>query len=170
MIEKDVNKIVSWDEINKIIADSNKDLVFIRMPESVFNHPKMAYKIQVLKENTRIFIEVKSKQRGRKRKINETQKRELLNLIKEGHSIRKTAKMVGISKSTVYEYVKDDMISMKKEQLKELIYEFKEVFIENDLYDIGSVQILLRELEQAVEIGDLNRAYELLSELREYFE
>ncbi|WP_421078027.1 helix-turn-helix domain-containing protein [Methanothermococcus sp. Ax23] len=170
MIEKDINKIVSWEEINKIIVDSNKDLVFIRMPESVFNHPKMAYKIQILKENTGIFIEVKSKQKGRKKKINETQKRELLNLIKEGHSIRETAEMVGIPKSTVYDYVKDDIINMKKEQLKELIYEFKEVFIDNDLYNIASVKILFSELEHAVEVGDLNRAYELLSELREYVE
>lgn len=170
MIEKDVNKIVSWEEINKIIADSNKDLVFIRMPESVFNHPKMAYKIQILKENTGIFIEVKSKQKGRKKKINETQKRELLNLIKEGHSIRETAEMVGIPKSTVYDYIKDDLTSMKKEQLKELIYEFKEVFIENDLYDIASVKILFSELEYAVDEYDLDRAHTILSELREYVE
>ena len=169
MIEKDINKIVSWDEINKIIVDSNKDLVFIRMPESVFNHPKMAYKIQVLKENTRVFIEVKSKQRGRLGKITEKQKRELLNYIKDGYSIRKTAEMVGIPKSTIYDYIKDDLTSMKKEQLKELIYEFKEVFIENDLYS-ASIQTLFAELESAVEVGDLNRAYEILSELREYIE
>jgi predicted DNA-binding protein YlxM (UPF0122 family) len=170
MIEKDINKIVSWEEINKIIADSIKDLVFIRMPESVFNHPKMAYKIQVLKENTRVFIEVKSKQKGRLGKINEKRKRELLNYIKDGYSIRETAEMFGIPKSTVYDYVKDDLTNMKKEQLKELIYEFKEVIIKNDLYDIASVKILFSELEHAVEVGDLNRAYELLSELRQYIE
>lgn len=169
MIEKDINKIISWEEINKIIADSNKDLVFIRMPESIFNHPKMAYKIQTLKENTGIFIEVKSKQKGRKKKINETQKRKLLNLIKEGYSIRDTAKIVRIPKSTVYEYVKEDITNMKKEQLKELIYEFKEMFIKNDLYS-DSVKMLFSELEHAVEVGNLNRAYELLSELRHYIE
>ncbi len=164
MIEKDLNKIVSWEEINKIIEDSNKDLVFIRMPESVYNHPKMVYKLKILKENTRVFIEVKSKQRGRLGKITEKQKKELLNLIKEGHSIRVTAKIVGIPKSTVYDYVKDNLLSMKKEQLKELIYEFKEAFIENDLYD-SHIQMLFAELEMHVEQENLNKARELLNEL-----
>ncbi|UXM84706.1 hypothetical protein [Methanococcus aeolicus] len=74
---------------------------------------------------------------------------------------------MGAPKSTIWDYVKDDIINMKKEQLKELIYMFKEEFIENDLY-IGSVQILFSGLEQAVEVGDLNRAYEILSELQNY--
>ncbi|HIP90638.1 MAG TPA: Hin recombinase [Candidatus Nanopusillus sp.] len=169
MIELKYSKILSWDEIQDILNMAKKDIVVVKLPRSILNHSKMKYKLKLLK-NPFIFIEEDTCRRGRKRKINETQKRELLNIIKEGHSIRETAKMVGISKSTVYEYVKDDIISMKKEQLKELIYEFKELFIENDLYDIGSVRILFKEIEGALEVGDYEHVMKLFSELKEYFD
>jgi hypothetical protein len=164
MIELKYSKILSWDEVQDILNMAKKEMVVVKLPRSILNHSKMKYKLELLK-NPFIFIEEDTCRRGRKRKINETQKRELLNLIKEGHSIRETAKIAGISKSTVYEYVKYDMVSMKKEQFKKLVWEYKQQLIENDLYD-SYVESLFLELEHAVEVGDLNRAYELLSELR----
>jgi len=170
MIEKEINKIVSWEEINNILEESRRDLVYLRMPESVYRHYKMKYKIQMLKENMRVFIEVKSRRRGRKRKIDDTQRVELLNYLKEGYSIRGIAEITDIPKSTIYDYIKDEMEKVKKEQLKELIYEFRELFIEKDLYKFESVKILFKEIENALEVGDYEHVMKLFSELKEYFD
>jgi hypothetical protein len=126
-----------------------------------------------------VEIEVRNK-RGRSKRINNTLKDKIIELYKSGYTILEISKQLNIAKSTVWDNCKDEFKRIitelhekeeaeKKEQLKGLIYQYKEVFIENDLYD-ASVKILFSELEHAVEVGNLNRAYELLSELRYYIE
>ncbi|HIP90327.1 MAG TPA: helix-turn-helix domain-containing protein [Candidatus Nanopusillus sp.] len=174
MIEKEITRIVSWGEINNILAEAREDLILVRMPRSVHNHPKMKYKIQVLKEDNRIFIEVSEKQRGRMRKIDDNKKRELLDFIKEGYSLREIAEITGIPKSTIYDHVEEKMEEIKKkakkEELRKLIYEFKELFIEKGLYKYTSIQILFTEMEIALKVEDYDKIMEIFLELREYME
>ena len=55
MIEMNINKIVSWEEINKIKELSKKDFVIIRIPNSVYENEKMKYKIKILEEEPTIY-------------------------------------------------------------------------------------------------------------------
>lgn len=50
MIEIKISKIPRWDEINKIVKLREKDLVLLKLPKSVYEHPKMAYKLEYLKK------------------------------------------------------------------------------------------------------------------------
>jgi len=174
MIEKKINKIVTWKEIHDILKLAKKEFVLVKIPKSIYNHPKMRYKIQLLKEDYRVFIEISENPRGRKRKIDDETRARLLDLLKEGYSLRKISKITGIPKSTIYDYVKDEMEEIKevakKNKLRELIYEFKEVFIKRGLYDYASVQISFKEMEIALEVEDYNKIMEIFLELKGYLE
>ena len=169
MIEMDINKIVSWEEINKIKELSKKDFVIIRIPNSVYENEKMKYKIKILEEEPTIYMDIKTYKRGRKIKVNNNINQQIIKLIEKGYTIREVGEELGISKSTVWNYAKDLIKDIEVNKFKTLLWEYKQQLIENELYD-SYVESLFLELEHAVEVGDLNRAYELLSELRYYIE
>jgi len=169
MIEIDINKIVSWEEINKIKELSKKDFVIIRIPNSVYENEKMKYKIKILEEEPTIYMDIKTYKRGRKIKVNNNINQQIIKLIEKGYTIREVGEELGISKSTVWNYAKDLIKDIEVNKFKTLLWEYKQQLIENELYD-SYVESLFLELEHAVEVGDLNRAYELLSELRYYIE
>jgi hypothetical protein len=169
MIEIDINKIVSWEEINKIKELSKKDFVIIRIPNSVYENEKMKYKIKILEEEPTIYMDIKTYKRGRKIKVNNNINQQIIKLVEKGYTIREVGEELGISKSTVWNYAKDLIKDIEVNKFKTLLWEYKQQLIENELYD-SYVESLFLELEHAVEVGDLNRAYELLSELRYYIE
>ena len=169
MIEMDINKIVSWEEINKIKELSKKDFVIIRIPNSVYENEKMKYKIKILEEEPTIYMDIKTYKRGRKIKVNNNINQQIIKLVEKGYTIREVGEELGISKSTVWNYAKDLIKDIEVNKFKTLLWEYKQQLIENELYD-SYVESLFLELEHAVEVGDLNRAYELLSELRYYIE
>jgi hypothetical protein len=169
MIEIDINKIVSWEEINKIKELSKKDFVIIRIPNSVYENEKMKYKIKILEEEPTIYMDIKTYKRGRKIKVNNNINQQIIKLIEKGYTIREVGEELGISKSTVWNYAKDLIKDIEVNKFKTLLWEYKQQLIENELYD-SYVESLFLELEHAVEVGNLNRAYELLSELRYYIE
>ncbi len=169
MIEMDINKIVSWEEINKIKEISKKDFVIIRIPNSVYENEKMKYKIKILEEEPTIYMDIRTCRRGRKIKVNDNIKQQIIKLIEKGYKIREIGEELGISKSTVWNYAKGLIKEIEVNKFKTLLWEYKQQLIENDLYD-SYVKILFSELEHAVDEHDLNRAHIILSELRYYIE
>ena len=164
MIEIKLSKIPRWDEIDNIIKKSKHTPILLKLPKSVYEHPKMQYKLEILKREINIFIEVENSKRGRKRKVDEKIEMNIINLIRSGYSIREVGKKLGLSKSTVWLYAKDAIKELKKEQLKKLIWEYKEYLIQNGKFS-PSVKLLFLELESAINSNDLNRAKAILNEI-----
>ncbi|WP_456372429.1 helix-turn-helix domain-containing protein [Methanocaldococcus sp.] len=167
MIEIKFSKIPRWVEINKIIEQSKHSIVLLKFPKSVYEHPKMQYKLEVLKQEPNIFIEVENSKRGRKKKIDNFTKQKILELLKEGYSLREVGRELGISKSSVWNYAKDYITEIKKEKLKELIWELKETAVEEGWYDY-TVQDLFLELEAYINNNDLEKSKEILQKIIEY--
>ncbi|MCQ6254550.1 helix-turn-helix domain-containing protein [Methanocaldococcus sp.] len=167
MIEIKFSKIPRWDEINKIIEQSKHAIVLLKFSKSVYEHPKMQYKLEVLKQEPNIFIEVENSKRGRKKKIDNFTKQKILELLKEGYSLREVGRELGISKSSVWNYAKDYITEIKKEKLKELIWELKETAVEESWYDY-TVQALFLELEAYINNNDLEKSKEILQKIIEY--
>ncbi|AEF96067.1 helix-turn-helix domain-containing protein [Methanotorris igneus] len=167
MIEIDLNKIVNWKEIERIKNLSKKDFVLVRIPKGVYENKKMKYKIEMLKKEPTIYLEIKTKKRGRKKKVDDPIKQKIINLIKEGYSIREVGKELGISKSTVWEYAKETIKEMKKEELMQLVWKYKEYLIKNELYT-PQVQILFSELEMHIKNNDFENTHKKLKEIIKY--
>ncbi|ACV25258.1 hypothetical protein [Methanocaldococcus fervens] len=162
MIEVKISKIPTWEEVEEIVKLRKKDLVLLKLPKSVFEHPKMVYKLEYLKNNG-VFVEVENAKRGRKRRVTDEMVKKIHELIVNGCSIRETAKILNLGKSTVWDYAKDCIGELKREYLKRLIWEYKEHLIKNGKYT-PSVQLLFLELEACVDV-DLEMAKNILKEI-----
>ncbi|AAB98774.1 TPA: helix-turn-helix domain-containing protein [Methanocaldococcus jannaschii] len=162
MIEIKISKIPRWDEINKIVKLREKDLVLLKLPKSVYEHPKMAYKLEYLKKKG-IFIEVENAKRGRKRKVDDETVKKIHELIIEGYSVREIGNILGIGKSTVWDYAKDCIKELKLERFKKLVWEYREYLINKGKYS-PSLQVLFLELEATVDY-DLEKAKKILEDI-----
>ena len=162
MIEIKLSKIPRWDEINEIVKLRQKDLVLLKLPKSVFEHPKMAYKLEYLKRKG-IFIEVENAKRGKKRKVDDETLKRIHELIIEGYSVREIGNILGIGKSTVWDYAKDCIKELKTERFKKLVWEYKEYLITKGKYS-PTLQVLFAELEATVDY-DLEKAKKILEEI-----
>ena len=162
MIEIKLSKIPRWDEINEIVKLRQKDLVLLKLPKSVFEHPKMAYKLEYLKRKG-IFIEVENAKRGKKRKVDDETLKRIHELIIEGYSVREIGNILGIGKSTVWDYAKDCIKELKIERFKKLVWEYKEYLINKGKYS-PTLQVLFAELEATVDY-DLEKAKKILEEI-----
>ncbi len=170
MIELKFHHFLRWDEINNLIQKSKNNMVVVKLPKSIYNSPKMTYKIEFMRKN-HIIVEVENDKRGRGKKLNDDIKKEILQLYKEGYSINKIASMLNLPKSTVFTNVKDDInkikTDMKKEELTSLVYEYKEYLIKNDLYH-PYIESQFLELKVYVDNNDLEKAHNKLKEIIEY--
>ncbi|AEH06277.1 helix-turn-helix domain-containing protein [Methanothermococcus okinawensis] len=170
MIELKFSHFLRWDEINKLVEKAKNNMVIVKLPLSIYNNPKMTYKIEFMRKN-HIIVESENNKRGRKEKLNENIKQEILELYREGYSINKIANMLKLPKSTIFTNVKDDInkikIEMKKEELTSLVYEYKEYLIKNDLYH-PYIESQFMELKVYVDNNDLETAYNKLKEIIEY--
>ena len=162
MIEIKLSKIPKWSEVEDIIKLRQKDLVLFKLPKSVFEHPKMRYKLEYLKKKG-IFVEVENAKRGRKRKVNDETLKTILELLKEGYSVREVGRILGIPKSTIWDYTKEYIKELKVERLKKLIWEYKEYLINKGKYS-PTLQVLFAELEATVDY-DLEKAKKILEEI-----
>jgi len=165
MIEIKISKIPNWKEIEEIINLQKKDFVLLKLPKSVFEHPKMVYKLEYLKKNG-VFVEIENAKRGRKRKVSDETVKKIHELIMNGYSVREIGKILGIGKSTVWDYAKECIEELKKEYLKKLIWEYKEYLIQNGKYT-PSVQLLFIELEQSINT-DLEKANNIFKEITKH--
>jgi len=163
----EINKIVGWEEIEKIKEMAKKDVIIVRMPKSVYNHKKMKYKIEALKEIPTVVINVEEKQRGRKKKIQNDILEKAIELINNNYSIRETANELGIPKSTLWLYIKDIAKNAKIRLFKKLVLEYKEQLIKKGLYN-GTIDMLFAELEMHLKLNDLEKAKNILTEIIMY--
>ena len=171
MIELKFHHFLKWDEINELVESAkNNTIVVVKLPNSIYNSPKMTYKIEFMRKN-HIIVEVENDKRGRGKKIDDDVKKEILKLYKEGYSINKIASMLNLPKSTIFTNVKDEInkikTEMKKEELTSLVYEYKEYLIKNDLYH-PYIESQFLELKVYVDNNDLENAYNKLKEIIEY--
>ena len=170
MIELKFHHFLRWDEINELVESAKNNMVVVKLPNSIYNSPKMTYKIEFMRKN-HIIVEVENDKRGRGKKIDDDVKKEILKLYKEGYSINKIASMLNLPKSTIFTNVKDEInkikTEMKKEELTSLVYEYKEYLIKNDLYH-PYIESQFLELKVYVDNNDLESAYNKLKEIIEY--
>ncbi|WP_292460740.1 helix-turn-helix domain-containing protein [Methanothermococcus sp.] len=170
MIELKFHHFLRWDEINELVEKAKNGMVVVKLPNSIYNSPKMTYKIEFMRKN-HIIVEVENDKRGRSKKIDEDIKKEILELYREGYSINKIASMLNLPKSTIFTNVKDEInkikIEMKKEELTSLMYEYKEYLIKNDLYH-PYIETQFMELKVYVNNNDLETAYKKLKEIIKY--
>jgi len=157
---KIINEIIKNPKIKKIII------------------PKSHYEL-MLKRNSNgikrlvingIDVEVRDK-KGRPKKVNNDLKYKIINLYKEGHTILEISKILNIPKSTIWDNVGEELIKIKDdtkmEQFIQLVWEYKERLIENDLYDTY-IETLFAELEMYVRNNELEKAKEILNNIIEY--
>ncbi len=170
MIELKFHHFLRWDEINELIQNAKNNIIIVKLPKSIYNSPKMTYKIEFMRKH-HIIVEEENNKRGRGRKLNEDIKKEILELYKEGYSINKIANMLNLPKSTIFTNVKDEInkikTEMKKEELTSLVYEYKEYLIKNDLYH-PYIESQFLELKVYIDSNDLENAYKKLKEIIGY--
>jgi len=170
MIELKFHHFLRWDEINELIQNAKNNITIVKLPKSIYNSPKMTYKIEFMRKH-HIIVEEENNKRGRGRKLNEDIKKEILELYKEGYSINKIANMLNLPKSTIFTNVKDEInkikTEMKKEELTSLVYEYKEYLIKNDLYH-PYIESQFLELKVYIDSNDLENAYKKLKEIIGY--
>ncbi|XRP97784.1 helix-turn-helix domain-containing protein (plasmid) [Methanocaldococcus sp. 16A] len=167
MIEIKFSKIPKWEEINKIIKQSKHSLILLKFPKSVYEHPKMQYKLEVLKQEPNIFIDVENSKRGKKRVVDDNTREKIITLLKDGYPIRRIGEELGLAKSTVWDYAKEYIKELKEEHLKNLIWKYKEKLIEEDLWD-SIVEMLFLELEMHIKNKDIEQAKKKLDEIINY--
>lgn len=157
-------KYLSKKEVEKLIKEGVNEIV---MPKSIYELMERKNK-NALNRLLLFGVDVKiSSKVGRPKKIDERVKNHTVELIKEGWNIREVAKKLGLKKSTIWDNIKDDLEHIKKERLKNLIYEYKELLIKKDKYN-EYVQTLFSELEIYVNNDQLENAEKALKEIINY--
>jgi len=170
MIELKFHHFLKWDEINELVEKAKNTMVIVKLPNSIFNSPKMEYKINFMKQN-HIIVEKDTEKRGRNKKIDDELKEKILELYKEGYTINQIAKMMKLPKSTLFTNVKQEIneikTNSKKEELQTLTYQYKEYLIKNDLYN-SYIETQFMELKVYVDNDEIETAYNKLKEILQY--
>ena len=159
---------ITWEDVKAIVKKSREynELIIVKIPKSLINHPYLKYKIEYLKEHF-IFIEPTNRKPGRP-SLDKNTIEKIKELRKHGKSIRKIAKELNISPPTVLKYlqqIEDD--KFKLERFWELMWKFKEVAVMEEWYD-GYAKALFAELEAYIKSENLDKAKEVLDKIIEY--
>ena len=167
----ELNKIVSWKEIEKIKEMAKDDIVIVRIPKSVYNNKKMKYKIEVLKEIPTVVINIEEKPRGRKIKIPESILNKAIDLLKE-RGLTEVAELLAIPETTLYyhfekhkEKINKEREEFKMQKLKQLLWEYKEMIINKGFYN-AEMELKFLELELKINNKEFDDAKKILNEIK----
>ncbi len=168
MKELKFHRFLKWDEIYDIINKYKNEYVIIKLPNSIYNSPKMKYKIEYLKKH-HIVVECDNEKRGRKKKIDNDKKYKILKMYREGYSLIDISRILEIPKSTIFMSLNNELNIIKKdikiEELNNILYEYKEYLIKEGIYT-QSLDYLFAELKIYIKNEDINSAYKVLNNIK----
>ncbi len=166
----DLNKVISWKDVEKIIEMAKKDIVVIRIPPGTYRNKKMKYKIEALKEIPTIFIAINRKERGRKPELDVDK---IIEMLKE-KSLTEVAELLEIPETTLYyhfdkhrEEIEKERLERKMDEFERLMWAYKEMLVEKGLYD-AYVESLFAELEMCIRNKNLEKAKKIIVEIISY--
>ncbi|MCS3922382.1 hypothetical protein M2325_001067 [Methanococcus voltae PS] len=182
----DLNQVTQLDELDKLKNNLNskykvyktskyltkkkveeiiqKDYDEIIMPQSIYNLMDEKNKSSMEKLRLCGVIIKTTDNVGRPKKITKYDKYRIKELLVDGKSVRKTAEIMNMKKTTVWENIKDSMDEIKIEKFRKLIYEYKELLILQDRY--GSyIESLFLELDVYINNKDMENALEILNKI-----
>ncbi|MBP2201593.1 hypothetical protein J3E07_001005 [Methanococcus voltae] len=182
----DLNQVTQLDELDKLKNNLNskykvyktskyltkkkveeiiqKDYDEIIMPQSIYNLMDEKNKSSMEKLRLCGVIIKTTDNVGRPKKITKYDKDRIKELLVDGKSVRKTAEIMNMKKTTVWENIKDSMDEIKIEKFRKLIYEYKELLILQDRY--GSyIESLFLELDVYINNKDMENALEILNKI-----
>ncbi|MBP2172500.1 hypothetical protein [Methanococcus voltae] len=155
------SKYLTKKKVEEIIQ---KDYDEIIMPQSIYNLMDEKNKSSMEKLRLCGVIIKTTDNVGRPKKITKYDKDRIKELLVDGKSVRKTAEIMNMKKTTVWENIKDSMDEIKIEKFRKLIYEYKELLIIQDRY--GSyVESLFLELDVYINNKDMENALEILNKI-----
>ncbi|MCS3901043.1 hypothetical protein [Methanococcus voltae] len=155
------SKYLTKKDINNIIE---KDYDEIIMPQSIYKLLNEKNKSSMEKLRLCGIIVKTTDNVGRPKKITKYDKDKIKELLVDGKSVRKTAEIMDMKKTTVWENIKDCMNEIKIEKFRKMIYEYKELLIMQERY--GSyVESLFLELDIYINNEDMENALEILNKI-----
>ncbi len=170
MIELKFHNFLKWEEIDELIEKSKSTMVIVKLPKSIYDSPKMKYKIEYMEKN-HIVVEIDNEKRGRNKSISNNLKNKALELYKEGYTLNQIAEKLKLPKSTLFINIKDEInkikVNREKEELNNLTYQYKEYLINNDLYN-NYIETQFLELKVYIDNNSMEEAYIKLKEILNY--
>ncbi|EHP83666.1 helix-turn-helix domain-containing protein [Methanotorris formicicus] len=163
MIEIKFSRFPRWDEIKELEKKAKNNIIIVKLPKSIYNSSKMKYKLEYMRRKL-IFVEVDEQKRGRPKKIDESIKNYVVQLLTNGKNLSEIARELNIPRTTIFDNIKDFLPKIKREKFMKLLYEYKEFLIEKELY-APHVQILFSELEMHIKKEDFENAKKILDEI-----
>ncbi|MBP2143630.1 hypothetical protein J2127_000785 [Methanococcus voltae] len=155
------SKYLTKKKVEEIIE---KDYDEIIMPQSIYNLMNEKNKSSMEKLRLCGVIIKTTDNVGRPKKITKYDKDKIKELLVDGKSVRKTAEIMNMKKTTVWENIKDSRDEIKIEKFRKMIYEYKELLIVQDRY--GSyVESLFLELDVYINNKDMENALEILNKI-----